>query len=208
MKYKYKYKKRYNKKRNNDGTKALAIVKKLEKNVETKYKDLDVATAVSDAGAVQSMYLIAQGDSHATREGLKITVKSFFMRMRVALGSGSAQASQTLRLILFRDNQQISDSTPAVGDILETIDFDSPLALTNGGRFTVLMDKLVTINRASAEQRHFKVYKRLNSQVRFNGASSTDVQKNGLYLLYLSDINAISQPPLIKYRTRVAYTDL
>ena len=84
--------------------------------------------------------------------------------------------------------------TPEEQDILIDLNLYGSLDGTSTGGHTT--DRLIKINKV------------MRSHVRYNGTSSTDIQKNGLYLIISSDqSDASTTEPLVDYVVRVNYHD-
>ncbi len=172
---------------------------------ELKFFDLDLDDAVvAIAGTVtDSINKIAQGTTEVQRNGRKCVVKSIEWRMRFFLPEFDAvatpAASDTIRVILYRD-KQANGATAAVLDILETADFQSFYNLSNQNRFSVVCDKLVTLDYHSlasdgaglvsgAEATHNLVYKKaINMPLEFSDTTGaiTEIRSNNLGVLLLS----------------------
>lgn len=174
-----------------------------ELNVEHKHIDDVISTAALTTGVVYPLVIVPQGLGASDRTGNSIKVTSLLLRYAIAAGLSNCHC----RVMVFRDNQQIGDTTPALGDVLQFVDIYSPLdASTNVGRFSILYDKThnLVVGGDSAQTNLIKVFKKLNTRVRFNGSALTDIQKNGLYMAFLSD-NANN--PQLTYRSRVRFVD-
>lgn len=161
-------------------------------------------TATPDtSGTVVHITNIAQGDDDNNRTGLSVLVKSVFIRMSATI---NASATTTfIRIILFRDTQQVGDSTPAVTSILESASYLAPLNTNSVGRYSVLKDVLFCLDGVRQDTKIMKWYKKMSSHVRYNGTASTDIQKNGMYLLFIS--SEATNTPSLPYNIRLAYHD-
>lgn len=174
-----------------------------ELNVEHKNIDVLVSTAALTTGVVIPIVPVAQGSGPTDRNGNSIKTQSLLLRYGITVNAANCHC----RVFLFRDNQQIGDTTPTLGDVLENSDVYSPLdAVTNIGRFSILYDKTHSLVLASdhAQTNIVKVFKKVANHTKFNGTLSTDVQKNGMYLAFISD-NAST--PNFTARTRVRFVD-
>lgn len=180
-------------------------VNRLYKGLETKesYQNTYISTQSSYAtGSVVPLWYVAQGDSNLSRTGNYILCKSLHVNGRI-LANASATAptqSQHVRIIIFRDKRQVSDSTPSTSDILGA---SSPytFALTSfvrvPSRFEILYDRFMcvfstptTYSIQHDNQKYFRIRKNLkNLKMGFNGSATTDIESNGLYMLVLSDEN-------------------
>lgn len=179
-----------------------------------EYKKIDInkldaySYDVSNSGVVLSLCHNEDGSGPDDRIGNKITAKSVYLQVR-QLQHASAVQGSCVRYILFYDTQQVADGVPAVSDVLDS-QFSqqyalAPLSAVNGGRFQVIRDVKVNCPN-DVGQKYFKIYKKLNLNIRFNGASSADINKNILYLLIVSDESA--NTPNVSFTSRVRYIDL
>lgn len=183
--------------------KTATYVKSLV-NVEQKLLDTAVDRSVSNTGHIDHVSAIAQGDGISNREGN--SVKATLISMRL---SGYIHASATntqVRYMLVMDNQTVSDSTPAVDDILESVNTRSFLDIARLGRFTILVDGHIPLVASAANGAFYREHNiPLNNHIRFNGTASTDIQKNGLYFLTLSD--QATNTPVVNTQIRLRYVD-
>lgn len=161
-------------------------------NVE-KHRHLltTTATNITQAGTMLDFNLIAQGDNQADRQGNSILVKGISSKLNIIGHSSSAHTS--IRIVWFIDQQQVADSSPAVTDVLEAATVTAPINLLNVGRFKILKQKFINFSNAGQQQALVNQFIKLNHHVRYNGTTSTDIQKGGIYMFILSD-EATSYP--------------
>lgn len=160
------------------------------------------ATTVLSTGTVYSLTAISNGDDAGTRTGNSILLRTLLNRIRFT--KHASATTTVVRFILLWDTQQIGDTTPAPGDILQYADVDSPLNLASSGRFKVVVNKTVALSSQMPiwhSERYLKLYK----HIRYNGSASTDIQKNGLYLLVVGD--QATNLPTMDWYARVGYHD-
>lgn len=154
-------------------------------NSEKKYHTVSISGAMSSSGSVQALTAISQGDTNSTREGNSLLLKSLYLRMCIT--QHSSAVSTFYRLLLIKDLQQVSDTSPGVTDIISSATIGSGLNKSNAGRFQVLHEFVFSTDNSKTTTRFIKKYIPQNFHIRYNGTTSTDIQKNGLYLVYLSD---------------------
>jgi len=184
---------------------AWSGVKYLRTLVNSEVHKLDgtETNAITSSGAVVHLSGIAQGDTVSGRTGNSVLTKYLSYRHIIVI---NASATTThIRVIIFRDNQQVSDTSPAVTDVLNTASCTSFLNAANAGRFQILSDKFIRLAAQGPQSVFQKVNLNENKHIRFNGTSGSDVQKGGLYALFLSDqgTNTAGQ----EFRWRLAYHD-
>lgn len=161
----------------------------------------------SNQSTIFNLTGIGQNDSVSGRTGNSILAKSLVMNGYMYVNP-SVTTNSRVMIALILDTQQVSDTTPAITDIFTSS--GSPhtlLNINNAGRFKVLMRKQYTLDSNSAGQnaKQFKFFKRFGFHVRYNGTSSSDLQKNGIYLVIIT-----SEPtnyPTVELITRFNYHD-
>ncbi len=157
--------------RKSAGVVALRKINKLTRNVEKKALDQTVNVSPNIAGSVTHISAIIQGDGIGNREGNSLQAKYLGLRMSMINGS----ADSFIRYMVVRDNQTVGDGVPAVSDILTTSSVRSYLELITLGRFTVLLDKHVTMVASTENARLLRYHNiPLNFNIRFNGVNGTD----------------------------------
>lgn len=78
----------------------------------------------------------------------------------------------------------------------------------NVGRFQILASKCVSLQAGSNISIPYSVDLPLNHHIRFNGATATDLQKGGLFVVALSDLSVGSaNKPTFFGWTRLTYYD-
>lgn len=177
-------------------------------NSEMLHKDFtySVGTLIANTGFVTHLTGIAQDDTIAGRTGNSLLLRNLTYRYKLEVNA-SVTSNTTILMILFRDNQQISDTTPAITDILTSSTTESLLATGNFGRFKILSRKVFTLTPASGGNpaREITGYFNLQKHIRYNGIASTDIQKNGHYIAFLSSEN--TNYPTIVGSARIGYHD-
>lgn len=191
---------------------------------EIKYVDNSVgASNITSGGAVVHLTAIAQGDTQGTRTGNTVYVKSLSIIGRwsrasdVALGVNNAY-----RIIVFVDKEQIADTAPSVSDVVAGSPIPQFPNLDNLERFRVLYfgpikeaarmqtdaDAFVlgTPSTTPTVNMYFKVNLKPNIKVSYNGSASTDIEKNGIYIGFIS--NDIQDTIDTVATCRVGYTDV
>lgn len=188
-------------------------LRRLERGVtgkETKTHDLSVVSAGTiTAGTVYYISNIAQGDRSIDRDGLKINVKSVWLK---GIANMHASASNSwIRVIVFVD-KACNGSLPAttgVGGLLEATGVLSFREHQNNYRFRILYDKMIPISSAGRTNTEFKFYRKFKKGLRVQYTDSSaaigDAGNNSLFVMMLS--NEPTNGPLVSARARLAYTD-
>lgn len=172
-------------------------------NSESFKKDTAVSGNVTTP-SITHLTAIGQDDTVSGRTGNSILVNS--VSGRVSLSANATAVSNIVRVLLVVDRQQVADSSPAIGDILNTNnDVYAHYNVNTLGRFKVLYDKIFTVNTAGKNAVFFKFFKTINDHTKYNGTASSDVQRNGIYVVVVSD-NGTNGPALAS-SFRVSYRD-
>lgn len=164
------------------------------------------AATIVNTGSNTHLTALPQGDTNITRTGNSILLRSLTYRFKLEISS-AVSSNSAITMIVFFDTQQIADTSPAVTDILNTAAPQSLLNLNFAGRFKVLRRKTFILTPATGARPALEFVDNLNlyKHVRFNGAASSDVQKNGLYVLFISSES--TNYPTITGTFRIGYHD-
>jgi len=168
-----------------------------------KYDQSQTANSVTQAGTVLALTSIAQGDGDGNRTGNSIFVRSINFKGTLTYNT-MGNNEQFVRIILFEDTQQISDTSPSLADVLEAGTTFSHLNSNTVGRFKILYNHVFALsqNRPGIP---FEINKSMRHHVRYNGTAGTDIQRGALYMMWLSDSS--SNYPQLNYETRTSYHD-
>ena len=159
---------------------------------------------IDSTGGLLSLASISQGDSDSGRTGNSIFARNLSMNLNVKINASNL-ATQFIRIVLLQDNQQISDTTPTISDVLDSAYPNAPLNQSTAGRFTIIRNWEFYLNATNQPGRVLKKYFKLWHHIRYNGSASTDIQRGGLYLLYISD--QATNPPTVGYQIKLGYHD-
>lgn len=183
--------------------KDIWYLKGLVNSEMLKYDISTTSTAVNSSGTIIPLSGIAQGDGDSARTGNSILIRKMLLRMQFY--QNAAAANTTFKVLLFMDKQQIGDTAPAVTDVLDSASTLSPLNSNTVGRFNVLGSWLfhTSTDRDTVVEKNF--FKDLRTHIRYNGNLGTDIQKNGIYLLMISDQG--TNIPTVYYNWRLSYHD-
>lgn len=187
---------------------AWSGVKYLRTLVNSEVHKLDTlfsngSNALSNSGFVGHLSGIAQGDAINQRTGNSVLAS--YLSMKLNLINNATAVQLFGRFIIFRDLQQVGDTTAAVTDVLESASPTAFYNASNVGRFQVLWDYMWSTDSTGHGVLNMKKNIRLNKHIRFNGTASTDIQKGGLYILALGD-QAVNVP-VYAMRFRIGWHD-
>ncbi len=165
------------------------VVKKLQP--EAKYNDASLTMSnITSSGTIIHLTAIAQGATSSTRNGDAIRVSHIAFRWRMDMGSfGTGNFGS--RVAIVQDKQQNPDTSPTISDIFRSSNpVDALPTLTNLERFRILWlsDYLDHTMIQSGQQTNVREYTAKQSiKVEYNGANTSDIQKNGLYFVFLTN---------------------
>lgn len=187
---------------------------------EIKYADtaLDTTDITSSTGAVIHISGVAQDDTATGRSGNTIQIQSLTLSGFFLRSSSVAYIPNAMyRIVIVCDKQQVGDTAPTIGDVFDYGASNSTRFLPKLSvleRFRVLyVSKVFDAEMMALQQTlttsgsgiptmstYFQFTKKMNLKVDYNGTASTDIQKNGLYFMVLSndtgnavDINGIAR---------------
>lgn len=189
-------------------SKAVAGVRYLKGLVNAELHKRDSVGGINPdyIGSMISLNNIAQGNADNERTGNSIFVR--YVNSSGMITMSSLATSTAVRVMLVCDKQQIGDTPPTAPMVLEnTASTTAPYSKLNSdtvGRFTILSSKLYLLNSDRPSCSWF-LKKSMRHHIRYNGATSTDIQKGGLYLLVIS--NEQNNVPNFTRDTRVSYYD-
>ncbi len=166
--------------------KVTMVARQSKPELKTDYIAAHTITP-NDSGEIEQLSLVAQGASQSQRTGLDIMAQEIHLR-----GSWiSIIASVHCRVIMFVDTRQEIDSKSTVAEVLEEVNTFSAMNTVRGKRYRVLFDSFFHLFAPSLsvgpQIKIFNVKKKLNFRISFNGTLATDVEKNNIWLLTISD---------------------
>jgi len=162
------------------------------------------STTIDSNGQLVSLTPIAQGDNDGLRSGNSVLVRKILNRFWVLKNTNNPFTG--CRIIFFIDTQQIADTAPAVTDVLASASVLSPLNSLNAGRFKILKNYEFMLDDTN-KSKEIKFFKDVQHHVRFNGTASGDVQKGGIYMLYISSDAPGANAAAFAYNYKVGYHD-
>lgn len=184
---------------------------------EKKYVDVALTlTNVVDAnGGVIHLTQIAQGDTQSTRTGNAVNVTDVKIGLNIDRGASLGAANGHVRIAVVVDKEQVADTSPVGSAIFTSADPICPRPnLDNLERFRILyispnldaqMAKLGTETLVPTRSNLVEYQWSGNLKVSYNGAATTDIEKNGIYLVVLSVFN--SDAIDTSGTARIGYTD-
>jgi len=177
---------------------------------EIKYWDTAISAGnLPVTGTVDHITNIDQGDTVSTRTGNAVNIVSVTLKGTIV----QAQNGSFYRVALVQDKQQVADTAPTASAIFsDGIASANPVTavptIANASRFNVLwMSKIYdgTVINSGNQIPYYEMTKKLNLKVIFNGVAGTDIEKNGLYVVFLTD--AVGGTADFNGLARLGFTD-
>lgn len=159
-------------------------------------------------GTVIPLTDIPQGDGIGSRSGNSILAKSLHLRLQM-IGS-SLVSSTVVRVMVVMDTMNLG-SVPNVSDILmnsgssQVTNANLTVVTSYQTRFRILVDRITYLSNAGQNVKNANIFKRLNTHIKYTGATGTDEGRNQLYLLICSNQNVNN--PIVDYNSRFQYYD-
>jgi hypothetical protein len=181
-------------------------LKVINGKAETDSFDVGFGSSVNSTGSLTKLSTIPQGTSDSNRIGDQVEV--FKVSIIGCATNSSADLTNTIRLILFRWEQDDSSAAPAaVTDILQTASPYSPYNRDNlrARKFIVLYDKVLATGLQGPSIAKFEKDINVNFKIKFQGSANTGTSH--VYAAQVSDSAAIPDPGMA-WITRVWYHDL
>lgn len=190
-------------------------LQQIVKNLAPEIKYLDTSLVINDiasTGSVVHLTAVAQGDTQVTRTGNTINVKT--LHWQLLCRAPLATQTSTVRYAIVMDKEQVGDTAPAITDVFTSNDPVVALpSLDNLERFRILyispmidcqsiiQGSIVTTIRKTTQFDWSG-----NIKVSYNGTAGTDIEKNGIWLLVLTDDSTSSMD--FEGVCRIGYTDV
>lgn len=152
---------------------------------------------------------IPVGDDDSERTGNSVLLRYLNVRaiFKTSFSTPDLVQPGFIRVIVFRDTQQASDTSPVLTDVLQFLTPTSYLNPDTVGRYTILRDKLFQLNN-DRPYAQFNYTLSTRSHLRFNGPLSSDVQKDHIYMaIFATDSFGVGLNPQMDIATRISYHD-
>jgi len=156
---------------------------------------------------------IAQGTSDQERVGRHITPNYLTAKLWIRAMSGSTSTARAAwSVLLVQDKQQVGDAYAAATEIITDIGTaNAPMGLikdANRGRFKILRRWEGCCDISTKNGEYLNIYHKFNGFVtKYNGANSTDIESNGLMLLFVSSSAPADDNVLFNGHVRMWYND-
>ncbi len=182
--------------------------------IEKKHFNVSESMNFASDETLRAISTMAQGDTSATRTGLKISAKNLYLKFGITWSAGVASSAGVCRMLVILDKNSVG-TAPALTDVLESGSTISQYQNVNEGRrFVILYDKIFNNGNSSSTadtDRAVHVVIPINRNIWFlnSGATPTTLGRNQLYVLGIGDSTIASgNAPAVTYNSRLYYEDL
>jgi len=182
---------------------GVKYIKGLVNSELYKFDTTASAISVNTTPAVAHVSNLGAGDGEGQRTGNSVLAKSLTWNGTITVDA--AGSTTNVRMVIVRDKQQIGDSSPSYTDIFESSNVYSLLNRNTVGRFDILYKRDFALVPAGNASWNFLITVPMQEHIRYNGTGGGDIQKNGLYIIYISDRSTGN--PSMNYATRLSYHD-
>lgn len=189
---------------------------------EVKYADLTqtMTNVPVSTGSVGALTLVAQGVTVAGRIGNFIRVHHIEYHASITGYVTSVTIDSAYRVYIVQDTTQVGDTAPALADLVDQP--SQPIVqlrnVNQMRRFRVLYDsgpQLIGVPGAvgslTTSEAKFQIHVRkdnLNIEVAYNGVASTDIQKNGIYVMVSTNVSNSGDILDLSATSRIGFTDV
>jgi len=177
---------------------------------EFKSVDTNNVNAANTATAVFLLNGIARGDDINERTGREVVLRSILVKAFCYVTAGTG-VDQMQRVLVVYDRQTNAAALTAA-QVLSVANTMAPRNLENRRRFTILMDRTVTLN-ATAESGSFrliKFYRHLRHPMEFNSGDAgtvADITTGSIYTIVIGTEVAGDTAGSVLINTRIRYED-
>ncbi len=176
-------------------------------NVETKRFDASSARgAMSPAGGIAALSLMAAGDDDNQRSGRSIRTTALELRAQFDLDT-AIKTQDFIRFMVFVDMEN-NGAVPATTDVLASASPLSPFNRNNLQRFIPISDELFSLDTATGTQRSLVIKTALDTHIRYRAATANaaDLGEGNLFLLWLCG-SAVANTSYAAYQSRLSFVD-
>jgi len=197
----------------------IRSLQRVVKNLSPEIKYLDVTNFLANipaTGSVGHISQIAQSDLQGGRTGSTINLTSLSVKATFTRAADDVGGNDKLQWAIVVDKGQVADTTPTAGAVFASTDpFFALPNLGNVDRFRFLYVSkaldcrqmgLDSDNTAPATRDNcFEFQWTGNLKISYNGAATSDIEKNGIYCVALSTAASLQDFACI---ARLGYTDV
>lgn len=192
---------------------ALSMVRRLNSQQEIKAAGFAVSGgSITTTQNVKHCTAIAQGDGNNERVGDFIQFKKLSFRGYVTQNSNNAFQNLVRIIVVQNVRQQAGTDATMVSQFSSASILALDLSSVGFKNLVVLHDKLYTADAQPGATTvsgrrfiQFEVTPRFPCKVSYSGAASTDIDRNGIYIIAISDDT--TNAPVLSYEALTHFTD-
>lgn len=194
------YRRRY-RRRPTLAKKAYYLAKKAQTQKELKHSNHSFSGTVDQAGTIQSLSTVQEGDTNNSREGNVIYPTSSKIRLNMEMNS--AVTTTLVRIIVFK--WLVGGNTPTVTDILQSAAVNSFKSEANRYNSKILYDRTHQLNEGASIKKMVYIKNKFRNYLMAFPEGTTQANKNSIYILILSD--ETTNLPAISFQQRLYFKD-
>lgn len=174
-------------------------------NPETKVATFSATgNSSTTASLILSPVNIAQGDGRSNREGNSMKVIGLDIKFHGFLTSAPL-TSQFVRLVIIKANQQVPDTAPSWTDFMADGTYDSFLNPDSHSYCQILKDKTYRVEALSNQLYMDNFTLPMQQHIYYNGGTTTDLQKNGIYIFLIG--SEVTYPATYTIQAQTRFVD-
>jgi len=177
-------------------------------NVEYKFHDYSSTNSLTTTPTINCINFVNEGDTDQTHDGAMFRMKSLAINGYLFLNAGTIPYKARVALVL-DTNAAASTTAPTYAEIYDSTGLPTQAMrnLDNRSRFVIMKQWDIVMNPNGQEGFPIKYFRNLDHKVQIVGtATETNLRKNGLYLVMLSD-TATADNVKFEVTTRIRYID-
>lgn len=186
---------------------SQAYVKRLiRRNEEMKYAIINASYNATTTPGLYCLSNTSQGDTGGSHIGDESTMRNLELRLIASV----ADATNSVRVILFRWKPNIGYVAPGAGSVLK--DASSPGNLTSlyledgEDQYQVMYDEVFLLAAAGGNPEQVSRHIRRKFTLKCDFLTSTSNASNMIYLMLLSDSSATTHPS-VQFMSKIGFTD-
>lgn len=192
----------------NPGTRALKMLRKLQKNEEVKYYDLtgQSSALAANANSVTLQNIVRQGSAYNQRIGNKYVIKSIYVRYTWGLGDAEVKGAIG-RIALVYDRQPRGVALTML-NVFNTANIYGMINLDPQyrGRFIVLYDEVIDgDNYVNHKYKQIFIKKDLPVHCNADAGTIADIQVGSIYMIYYTNSNSANAT--LDWNFRIRFVD-
>lgn len=185
-------------------------------NSEKKYIDNTIGWNTDTTPQVDCISTVATGDTNITRNGNSIALKSIELKGQIYFDGNNG--SESVRVILVRDNDNDSGTAPTFTDVFESAGIMTLRNKLTPSKYTILYDKTFNCD-TSKRNVNIMYYKKINMKkdkkgnptvsvkALFDGSTAADYTKGHIFLMQIGNVATASTVASTAIKTRIRFYD-